>query len=116
MRRPGHNHLDRSRALAPRDYATDPARFGDDPSLRFQVARRGDEVSAQLARFQHELVVAYRQAPNAPSGSALGRRFGFSRQTFSDVLLGKRWYCQATVAAIVLALQGRIDRASTANH
>lgn len=101
MRRPGGTHLDRQRTLLPADYAVDPHRFGRDPQLAFQVPSGGDDRSMQIALIQHQLVVGWRQHADAPSGAALARRFGFSKQTFSRAVLGQRWMGETVMAALL---------------
>jgi hypothetical protein len=105
MRRLGGTHLDRQRSLLPADYAVDPHRFGHDPRLRFHVPPGGDARSMEIARIQHQLVLAWRQHPEAPSGAALARRFGFSKQTLSRAVLGQRWMGETVMAALLSALR-----------
>jgi hypothetical protein len=104
MRRPGANHIDRRRRLRPADYATDPHRFGTDPHLDFRVPAGGDDVSMKVARVQHQLVSAWRHQPGTPSGAALARGFGCSKQTFSRTVLGHRWAGETLLAALLHAL------------
>jgi hypothetical protein len=105
MRRPGGTHLDRQRSLLPADYAVDPHRFGRDPTLVFQVPPGGDARSREIALIQHQLVLGWRQRPDAPSGAALARRFGFSKQTFSRAVLGQRWMGETVMAALLYAVR-----------
>jgi hypothetical protein len=67
----------------------------------------GDAVSARIALLQHELVAAWRGRGQTPSGAELGRRFGFSRQTFSRAVLGERWMGEAVQAALVSVTRHR---------
>jgi hypothetical protein len=101
MRRPGGTHLDRQRSLLPADYAVGPHRFGQDPKLVFRVPSGGDDRSMEIARIQHQLVLAWRRRPDAPAGAALARRFGFSKQTFSRAVLGQRWMGETVMAALL---------------
>lgn len=105
MRRPGGNHLDRRRRLLPRDYLENPDGFGFERRPVYVVPEDGDETSAAVARLQHELVRSWRQRGCRPSGAALGRRFGFSKQTWSRTVLGQRWMGETVMTALVQALR-----------
>jgi hypothetical protein len=107
MRRLGGTHLDRQRTLLPADYAVDRHRFGRDPQLAFHVPPDGDHRSMEIARIQHQLVLGWRRHPDAPSGAALARRFGFSKQTLSRVALGERWSGETVMAALLYGQRGR---------
>lgn len=107
MRRPGGTHLDRQRTLLPADYAVDPHRFGHDPKLRFRIPDDGDARSMEIARIQHQLVIAWRHNPDAPSGAALARRFLFSTSTLSRTTLGQRWMGETVMAALLHAQRSR---------
>ena len=107
MRRPGHNHLDRSLRLRPRDYAENPHAFGTDPRVRFDVPEGGDARSAQIAKTFHDLIVTYRACDQKLSGAELGRRFGFSAATWSRSTTGQRWPCNAVTAALFETLRRR---------
>ena len=109
MRRPGHNHLDRSLRLRPRDYADNPYAFGADPQVRFRVPTGGDHRSAQIAKTYHDFIVAYRASDQTLSGAELGRRFGFSGATWSRSLTGQRWPCRAVTAALLETFRARPD-------
>jgi hypothetical protein len=63
-----------------------------------------DHASAHIAWLQHRLVASWRLAGCKPSGAALGRRFGFSRQTWSRTVLGERWMGEAVQSALVSAM------------
>lgn len=102
MRRPGANHLDRQRLLLPRDYATDPYRYGRDPDIGFLVPPGGDVISAIVARTEHDLIVAWRRC-DGPSGAELSRRYGFSKQTWSRTILGQRWAGELVLVALLRA-------------
>lgn len=104
VRRPGGNHVDRRRRLLPRDYLTEPHAFGRDRSVRFVVPAEGDEASAAVARVQHELVLRWRAQGCRPSGSRLGRTFGFSKQTWSRSTLGQRWMGESVMSALLAAI------------
>lgn len=107
MRRPGANHLDKKRRLLPRDYLDPPWAFGRDVGARVRVPPGGDAVSGAIASIQHQLVVAWRRGGCRPTGAALGRRFGFSKQTFSKTVLGERWMGETLMAAVLDALGRR---------
>jgi hypothetical protein len=100
---PGGNHLDRRRTLTPRDYLADPWAFGSHHTTPATPAG-GDKFSARVAWLQHHLVLAWRQAGQRPSGAALGRRFGFSRQVWSRSATGHRWMGETVMAAVLDAL------------
>jgi hypothetical protein len=106
VRIPGGNHVDRRRQLLPRDYLTEPDAFGRARPVPRTMPAGGDPVSAEIAWVQHSLVAAWRRGGSRPTGAALGRRFGFSRQTFSRTVLGQRWMGEAVQAALVASLQG----------
>lgn len=98
-------HLDRQRLLRPRDYAADPRQFGVDPDVPFRVPTGGDRASMHSAIEQHLLLCAWNQS-RRPSATALGRRFGVSKQTISRVNRGERWAGHTVLAALVYAARG----------
>lgn len=104
MRRPGGNHLDRQRRLLPRDYLDPPEAFGLRRPDRWLVPPGGDRSSQKVARIEHHLVIAWRARHRPPSGAEMGRRFGFSRQTWSRSLLGERWMGETVMAAVLSIL------------
>jgi hypothetical protein len=104
MMRPGGNHIDRQRRLLPRAYLKDPHMFGVDPTARVVVPPGGDRRSAEVARVQHHLAMAWRRHSGPRSAALLGERFGFSKQTLSRSLLGQRWMGEAVMAAIIEAI------------
>lgn len=104
MRQPGGNHLDRRRRLLPRDYLDPPEAFGLRHPVRWVVPAAGDGTSQLVARVEHHLVIAWRSRPHRPSGAEMGRRFGFSRQTWSRTLLGERWMGETVMAAMLSVL------------
>lgn len=110
MRRPGSTHIDRQLKLLPADYADDPYRFGIDPTLKFHVPDAGDAISMEIARIQHQIVVAWRRNPDAPNGAALANRFGFSKQTLSRTALGHRWAGTRATAALLYGQRERRGR------
>ncbi|MDA8358140.1 MAG: hypothetical protein M0Z95_18025 [Actinomycetota bacterium] len=113
MRLPGGNHLDRRRQLLPKDYLAPPDAFGVSSEGTTVVPSGGDEVSAEVARLQHHLVLAWRRAGCRPSGAAVARRFGFSRQTWSRTMLGERWMGETLMTALISSIRassGRLDR------
>ena len=100
-------HLDTQRKLLPRDYVEGgPHRFGHDPDARFIIPPGGDEASARIAALQHHLAVQWR-ATNKPSGAELGRRWGFSRQTWSRTVLGHRFSGELLLVALLDATRSR---------
>lgn len=99
--RPGGNHLDRRRALRPRDYATPGDAFGQPVAVEWSVPPGGDLVSLRVARTQHRLVVSWRGRAAQASGAAVARRYGFSRQTWSRTVLGERWAGETVLVALV---------------
>lgn len=103
---PGANHLDRARRhLAPRDYAQPPEHFGRVHDAAFTVPLGGDAVSCEVARLQHELVLAWRSDPWSPSLAALGRRFGVSTTTLSRTVCGQRWMGDLVATILVFAVR-----------
>jgi hypothetical protein len=95
--------VDDRRQLRPLDYCQPPAAFGHAMHAVFLVPDGGDPVSMEIARFIHVVICAWRRTPGAPSGAALGRAFGFSRQTWSATVLGRRWPGHTVLSAAVLA-------------
>jgi hypothetical protein len=104
VRRPGGNHVDRRRRLLPRDYLSDPDAFGRNRAVRFIIPAGGDAESGAIARVQHELVLRWRAQGCRPSGSRLGRSFGFSKQTWSRSTLGQRWMGEAVICALLAGI------------
>ena len=101
MRAP--NHVDGNRRLQPRAYF-DPAHgFGSDRQAHLIVPPGGDEVSARVAAVAHRLLMDWHAVGRKPSGAELGRRFGFSKQVFSEVVHGRRWPGEAVIAALWMA-------------
>ena len=96
------NHLDARRTLQPCDYLDDPHAFGR-RTVRLLVPDGGDAVSAEIARIQHHLVLAWRHRDCAPSAAALARRFGCAKQTISRSVLGHRWMGETVMAALLHA-------------
>ncbi|MCU1690734.1 MAG: hypothetical protein JWN20_2662 [Jatrophihabitantaceae bacterium] len=101
MIRPGGNHVDRRRKLTPREYLTNPHGFGRETQAQFLVPPGGDGVSAEIARVQHALVLAWRSARPAGSGSQDARAFGVSPSTWSRSVLGERWLGETVMAAVL---------------
>lgn len=104
MRSPSRTALDRRRTLTPRSYADDPWRFGIDHALGFAVPPGGDATSRDLAEVQHRLICAWRHAGCRPSGAEIGRRWQFSKQTWSRTTLGQRWAGETVLAALITEL------------
>lgn len=91
--------------MLPRDYLERPDGFGIDRAPRYVVPDDGDTTSAAVAQLQHELVRSWRNRGCRPSGAALGRRFGFSKQTWSRTVLGQRWMGETVMTALIHALR-----------
>lgn len=108
VRRPGWNRADHSLLLKPYRYLTDPHAFGEDRPVRFVIPTGGDERSMRVARVQHGLVVRWRQLPDQPSQSSLGRLYGLSKETVSRTVLGQRWMGDLMSAALLEA-SGLLD-------
>lgn len=100
---PKPRSLDRRRQLSPRDYLTNPYQFGIDPTATFVVPPGGDAESLEVARVIHRCLIAWRRCEPHLSGAELGRRFGFSRQTWSTITQGRRWPGHTVLAAAVAA-------------
>jgi hypothetical protein len=89
----------------PRDYFDPPDAFGFVAGARARPAGGGDATSTMVAQIQHDLVLAWRAGGCRPSGAALGRRFGFSKQTWSRAMLGQRWMGETLMAALLHVLR-----------
>ena len=102
---PGFNTLDRQvLLLAPRDYASDPARFGTGDDLTFGEPDGGNAISKRAAKMQHRMVLEWqRRFPR--HGERLARRVGCSRNTISRTLRGERWAGQAVIGEIAADLR-----------
>jgi hypothetical protein len=98
-----HNHLDGRHRLTPRDYATDPYRFGRDRTVTFQLPSGGDEPSLRVALITHVLLCHWNSNRRKPSASQLCAVFGFSKQTLSKVQAGTRWPGDTVLAALIHA-------------
>jgi hypothetical protein len=105
--RPGGNHVDRRRKLTPRAYLLNPHGFGRDAQAQIHVPSGGDHISAEIARVQHALVLAWRAARPDGSGSQDGRAFGVSSSTWSRSVLGERWMGETVMAAVLHRLPAR---------
>jgi hypothetical protein len=97
---PGGNALDRQLRLTPADYAADPHAFGRRP-VTFVLPARGDDRSRRVAQQQHRLVLSWRETDS--SGAAVAGDWGFSRQTWSRVVLGQRWAGAVVLCAMLAA-------------
>lgn len=106
-----HRRIDHRRRLTPRDYLVHPDQFGENPHAEFHDPPGGDPASRAAAEVFHTCLCAYRAATRPPSGAELGRRFGFSRQTWSDVTRGRRWPGHTVVVAVLAGLRDA-DRSS----
>lgn len=106
---PGHNRLDARLALEPRAYAVVPAQFGSNPHVTFHVPPGGDDLSMQVARIQHHIVIAWR-ARHPRGGRRLADEIGCSKQTVSRTLLGQRFAGQAVLSFMAAQLQRDVRR------
>ena len=95
-------HIDRQLTLTPRQYATDPHRFGRDPKLTFHIPPGGTETGMKSAAMQHHLVIRWRTM-GWPSGAELGRRLNFSRSVWSRTINGYRFAGQVVTNALLMA-------------
>jgi hypothetical protein len=95
--------IDTRRRLAPRDYLVHPDLFGEDRHADFAIPADGDEPSLAVARVLHDCICLWRHGDRPPTGAAMARRFGFSRQTWSHVVRGYRWPGHTVFSAIVIA-------------
>ena len=102
--------IDRRRQLTPRDYLTHPHQFGLDPTTAFVLPAGGDQQSMEIARVIHLCIVAWRRIDPRPSGADLGRRYGFSRQTWSLITQGRRWPGHTVLVATIAALDPAFAR------
>lgn len=96
--------LNRRLRHRPRDYLAIPELFGHDPTATVAIPDGGDERSCAVALAVHQLACRVRAA--RINGAAVARTWGFSRQTWSDVLLGRRWPGVVVLVAILSAIQG----------
>lgn len=101
MKRPSATHIDLRRELDPRDYCVNPHQYGRDPTAQFRVPTGGDQLSATIARLQHDLVIAFRATGPTGDGSQDARTLGVSSSTWRRSLSGQRWMGE-TVLAVVL--------------
>ena len=83
----------------PRDYLAIPELFGHDPTATVVIPDGGDERSCAVALAVHQLACRVRAA--RINGAAVARMWEFSRQTWSDVLLGKQWPSTVLFTALV---------------
>ena len=105
MKIPGGNHLDRRRQLQPLDYIEPPGAFGRRETVRVVVPEGGDRTSAIVALIQHEIVRSWHTQRGHTTDAALSRRFGFSKQTLSKVMVGERWVGETVLAILIYALR-----------
>lgn len=111
-----HRLIDRRRQLlVPSRYLTSPACFGEPLAVTFRAPDGGSLVECELARFIHYVFAALRARSSAPSGAQIGRRFGFSRATWSAVSRGKRWPSLTVLIAALIVLRETDALASPQN-
>lgn len=110
---PARGPIDARRQLRPRDYFVDPYSFGQRRDSATHVPEDGDEISRTIADLVHSLVVTIRSSDEVPSGAAIARRFGFSRQTWSSVTRGERWPGHTVFTALVVAIRDLHGRPSS---
>lgn len=89
-----------------------PDAFGFVAGARARPADGGDVTSTMVAQIQHDLVLAWRSGGCRPSGAALDRRFGFSKQTWSRAVLGQRWMGETLTAPLLHVLRATSRRAN----
>jgi hypothetical protein len=104
MNRPSATHVDLRRRLTPRDYCANPFQYGLNPAVKFRVPLGGDSVSAEVARVQHELLIAFRTIRPAGDGSREVGELGVSRATWRRSLSGHRWMGETVMAAVLCRL------------
>ena len=98
--------LDR-RTLAPRDYLVDPWLFGLRPDTPARTASGGDPRSRAVAEVQHQLAYRLRLQDDRHAAARVTQRFGFSKQQWSNCLLGRTWMGETGMAAAVWLLHQR---------
>lgn len=99
-----------ARKLLPRDYLLDPLGFGIAPGPIAALPSGGDLASQRAALVQHATVLFLRRSPAGRRvGSRVGRLFGFSRQHWSDCLLGKSWMQDDDFLAVLALLLGLVE-------
>jgi hypothetical protein len=98
--------LDR-RHLAPRDYLVDPWQFGRELGASTQLPAGGDARSRAVAEVQHRLACRLRQRGDRRAAARVVQRFGFSKQHWSNCLLGRSWMGETGMAAAVWLLLQR---------
>lgn len=98
------------RKLLPRDYLVDPHQFGAAPDWHGKMPTGGDVGSQRAALVQHRAAMLLRRSRSSRRiGARVGRLFGFSRQYWSDCLLGGAWMHQDALLAALAALLGTLD-------
>jgi hypothetical protein len=100
---------DARRTGVPRDYLTNPAAFGRLGGFEFSMPPNGDELSARLAALQHGMVAVWNAEGRRPKTTMLRAIYGVSRQTFSDITLGKRWAGGVGFAMLLAACVPFVD-------
>lgn len=95
--------LDR-RHLLPRDYLTEPPRFGYQPDASMLLPAGGDPISLQVARVQHQVALTIRARHDRTATSKVTTAFGFSKQHWSDCLHGRAWMGETVLAAALTLL------------
>ncbi len=106
--------LDRRRSLQPRDYLVNPFLFGIDPQAEMVHPPNGDTESFEIARVLHRCFAARQHSSQHISGAELGRRFGFSKQSWSTIAQGHRWPGHTVLAGLLAALEPQL--ATSPNH
>ncbi|MGB3763758.1 MAG: hypothetical protein WA966_11085 [Ornithinimicrobium sp.] len=95
------------RAFTPRDYLADPFEFGRSSDARTRVPDGGDARSLAVAEVQHLLACSIRQRGDRGAAARAATRFGFSKQHWSNCLLGRAWMGETAMAAAVWLLLRR---------
>ncbi len=89
------------RLLLPRDYLLDPHQFGRHPHPRWQVPPGGDQRSLQVAMVLHAAALVFHQRKDSHRARRVGQRFEFSKQRWSECMLGHRWPGETVLAAVI---------------
>lgn len=95
--------LDR-RTLTPRDYLVDPWEFGVRVDVEIRLPAGGDARSRAVAEVQHLLACRVRRLGDRGAAARVSLRFGFSKQHWSNCLLGHAWMGETGMAAAVWLL------------
>ncbi len=92
------------RSLRPRDYLSEPARFGRDVTIGTVLPSGGDVLSQRVALVQHQLVFAMGYPPDRGTATRVTRSFHLSKRQWRLCLLGEAWMGKTVLAAAVKVL------------